>query len=129
MADVSGPFTLDQLDQFGTIDSLAFSLDSDVWNTLTVFDAGGSVLSSATTSGTGLRERLVDGSVTGSGSVSSSAIRIQFADSSVSSSGAVSLDAIRIQFVDSSVNASATTSALAGVVFSADSSIISLLSK
>ena len=101
MADVSGPFTLDQLDQFGTMDSLAFSLDSDVWNTLTIFDAGGSVSSSATTSGTGLRERLVDGSVTGSGSVSSSAIRIQFVDGFVSSSGTVSLDALNKQSIQS----------------------------
>ncbi len=31
MADVCGPFTLEQLDLFGSIDSLAFSLDSTVW--------------------------------------------------------------------------------------------------
>ena len=31
MADVCGPFTLEGLDQFGTLDSLAFSLDSSVW--------------------------------------------------------------------------------------------------
>ena len=36
MSDGTAPFNLDQLDQFGTIDSLAFSLDSDVWNTLVI---------------------------------------------------------------------------------------------
>jgi hypothetical protein len=31
MADVCGPFTLEDLDQFGDLDSLAFSLDSEIW--------------------------------------------------------------------------------------------------
>lgn len=32
MADTCGPFTLEQLDLFGDLDSLAFSLDSAVWS-------------------------------------------------------------------------------------------------
>jgi hypothetical protein len=32
MADVCGPWTLEGLDQFGTLDSLAFSLDSPIWD-------------------------------------------------------------------------------------------------
>jgi hypothetical protein len=31
MADVCGPFTLEGLDAFGSIDSLSFSLDSPIW--------------------------------------------------------------------------------------------------
>lgn len=31
MAEICGPFTLEQLDLFGTLDSLAFSLDDAVW--------------------------------------------------------------------------------------------------
>ena len=35
MADICGPFTLEELDQFGTLDSLPFSLNSSVWTSTT----------------------------------------------------------------------------------------------
>ena len=128
MPDVNSPFTLEQLDQFGNLDSLAFSLDSNVWNTATIFDTSATLNSSTSTTLSALRERLVDGSVTGNGSVSSSAIRIQFAVSSVSSSATVSSDAIRVQFIDSSVNGLASVSALAGIVFETDATLESATS-
>lgn len=69
MADVCGPWTLEQLDQFGTLDSLPFSLDSDVWLTACIRDSGGDVSAVGSATATPSRERIGEGFVTASATV------------------------------------------------------------
>ena len=128
MSDVSGPFTLEQLDQFGNLDSLAFSLDSSVWNTATIFSTSATLNSSTSTTLSVLRERTASGSITASASTSFVGTIVFTISSSVSSSATVSSNAIRVQFIDSSVNALASVSALAGVVFETDATLESTTS-
>ena len=77
MADICGPFTLDQLDQFGKIDALNITLDSPIWQSpdTCVLLSSGAVSAFATVIGLSDRIRLSSASVTGvaSGSLSATA--------------------------------------------------------
>ena len=46
--DITGPFTLEQLDNFGTVDSIYYSFDSSIWATASVLKGAASVTGSAT---------------------------------------------------------------------------------
>lgn len=120
MADVCGPFTLEQLDQFGSLDSLAFSLDSEVWESANtcIFDVSASTTASATTTANGYRERFGDASVTGNASTQSQAIRVRLDGASVSTSTSVALDAIRLRFSSASITTDSEAIGLGGVEYS-----------
>lgn len=66
MADICGPYTLEQLDLFNNLDDLAFSLDSAIWTSADtcIFEGAASVSASATTSAEAIRIRLSAASVT-----------------------------------------------------------------
>lgn len=120
MADVCGPFTLEQLDQFGSIDSLAFSLDSEVWESANtcIFDVSASTSASASTDANGYRERFGDASITGNANTQSQAIRIRLDGASISAATNVSLDAIRLRLASASIQAYSEATGLGGVEYS-----------
>lgn len=79
MADICGPFTLEDLDQFGTLDSLPFSLDSEVWespNTCIMFFAS-DISNTATVSALGGMNVEGSGSIDANATVSANSFRIR----------------------------------------------------
>lgn len=122
MADVCGPFTLDQLDVFGGVDQLAFSLDDPIWQSpdTCVLVSSGSATGIASTVLTALRERLSSGSATGVASASVDATRVRFGAGDSTGIATVSADAIRVRLSTGSATGIATVTALGGVEFSGE---------
>ena len=138
-ADVCGPFTLEQLDEFGDLDSLAFSLDSSVWtdpNVCILYNTGavtadatldasafairsmdGDVTATGTASSDSIRYRLVDGAVTATGSASATPLRIRFNSGDVTASATASSDSFRVRLVDGAVTGNATVTGDADCIF------------
>lgn len=120
MADVCGPFTLEDLDQFGGLDSLAFSLDDSIWSSATtcIFDVSASATGSGVVNLSATRERTSSASASGSASVSFSAIRERLSSASIS--GAATVDVTYARVRDSSANVSTASSVymLGGMSFS-----------
>lgn len=91
MADICGPFTLEDLDQFGTLDSLPFSLDSEVWespNTCIMFFAS-DISNTATVSALGGMNVEGSGSIEANATVSADSFRIRNGVADVDAAGAV----------------------------------------
>ena len=119
---VCGPFTLEGLDQFSTnLDALAFSLDSDVWNTACIklargvsFVGSGSLTvllpdfvtaeaaftGEGTLSSTARLTVSVQAEIAGNGELSSSATRIRTAQAEITGAGSLSADAVRVRLGD-----------------------------
>ena len=122
MAEVCGPFTLEQLDAFGSLDSLSFSLDNAVWSSadVCILEAASSVTGTGSTSAFVTRITESSASVSGTGTTSGAGIRVAVASASVSGSGASNSEAIRMRLSSASVLGEASTDALGGVEYSAD---------
>jgi hypothetical protein len=125
MADVCGPFTLEDLDQFGSLDSLAFSLDSGVWETACIYDGSASTTATASVDASGVRQRTSSASIAASGATSLTAYRSRTSSASVSGSGAVSVDYYRKRSSSASVTTDSSVSALGGMSFSGIASLVS----
>jgi hypothetical protein len=111
-ADVCGPFTLEQLDEFGDLDSLAFSLDSSVWtdpNVCILYNVG-AVTSTADVTGDAYAIRKMDGAVTGTATASSDSIRYRLVDGAVTADATVSATPIRTRFNSGDVTATGSAS-------------------
>ena len=126
MAEVCGPFTLEQLDAFGSLDSLSFSLDDAVWTSadVCILEASSSVTGTGSTSAFGSRITESSASVSGAGTTSGAGIRVAVASASVSGSGTSSSEAIRMRLSSASVLGEASTEGLGGVEYSADGVLI-----
>lgn len=122
MADLCGPFTLEQLDAFGSLDSLSFSLDSTVWTSadVCILEAASSVTGTGSTSAFVTRITESSASVSGAGTTSGAGIRVAIANASVSGVGTSNSEAIRMRLSSASVIGEASTGALGGVEYSAD---------
>lgn len=118
MADVCGPWTLEDLDQFGDLDSLAFSLDSAVWNTACIYDGSAFTSALATANSVGYRERQAQGEISASATVSNNGYRERISSASISASGVVEINYERIRNSSAAVATDASTSALGGMSYS-----------
>jgi hypothetical protein len=126
MAEVCGPFTLEQLDAFGSLDSLAFSLDNAVWTSadVCILEASSSVTGTGSTSAFVTRITESSASVSGAGTTSGAGIRVAVASASVSGQGSSTGEAIRMRLSSASVLGEASTDALGGVEYSAEGIVI-----
>jgi len=100
MADVCGPWTLEQLDQFGTLDSLPFSLDSDIWLTACIRDGDGAVSAVGSVTATPNRELVGAGAISATGSVTSTGVRERFGEASMTASGTMASGGARVRQID-----------------------------
>jgi hypothetical protein len=100
MADVCGPWTLEQLDQFGTLDSLPFSLDSDVWLTACIRDGSGAVTADGDVTAASLRERTAEAIILASGTVTAAGVREFIVEGAISATGDVSASCVRVKSID-----------------------------
>jgi hypothetical protein len=119
MADVCGPWTLDQLDAFGTVDSIEITFDSPIWQ------SADTCILSASASVTGVGDVLAAGNgvfafsatVTGIGTLTGQAIRVRLAEGDIVGVATVSGDPIRIRMSAASITGVGTASALGGKQF------------
>jgi hypothetical protein len=125
MADVCGPFTLDQLDQFGTVDSITLTFDSPLWQSadtcILSSSATVSALASTTAQGNGIFAFFAD--VTGTGFSDATASRIRSTSASINGIAIAGVDPTRVRFYSASIVGDALASAFGGVVYSATANI------
>ena len=100
-----GPFTLEQLDMFGNLDTLAFSLDDIIWTLgdTCILYGNGDVSAAGTVDSSAIRNRVVAGNVSGVGTVASSSNVTRNAVGAISGVGTVSASATPIRTVVGSI--------------------------
>lgn len=115
--DISAPFTLEQLDAFGTLETLSHSLDDSYWvsGSARIRLVTGSAAASTTGTATGLIEKIVTASASVAATASGAANRIRKASGSASVTTTSTLSAFRERLQTAS--ATATFSATATGVF------------
>jgi hypothetical protein len=134
-AQKCGPFTLEELNFFGNLDELAYSLDSEVWNdenvcaiqstpqffnadaTVTskskaIFSGDGSVLAVGEVISNGTRLRTGDGSVSGSATVVANGNALFSGSGAVAAQTTVAASSIRIRTSTGFVDGIATVTCL-----------------
>ena len=105
--DVSGPFTLEQLDNFGTVDSIYYSFDSSIWATAKILKGAAAVTGTASAEARS-NDVLGAASVTGSATVSANGAIIRQGAAAVSGVGSVSANGTGTFTGAASVSGSAT---------------------
>lgn len=123
--DVCGAFTLEQLDMFGNLDQLPFSLDDPIWespNTCVLY-GDAAVSANAEVNAVASRIKFFAAVINGDASVSASAIRVISGIASITANSQVEVSAARVRTADASVISEAIVSALGGVEYSAFASV------
>lgn len=124
MAEINGP-NLDQLDAWGDLDSLPYSLDSSVWDTADLWEGSGSAAVAITATGTVSVQRHATGSAATAVTETSSVERIVHFTGTAS--GALSItasaDVPTHSIVATTANIVVTSSASASKVFDVSSSV------
>jgi hypothetical protein len=94
MADICGPFTLEDLDQFGTLDSLPFSLNSSVWTSTTtcIMFFASDISNTATVSALGGMNVEASGSIEANATLSAEASRTRNGVIDIAAMGAMSIE-------------------------------------
>lgn len=122
MADICGPFSLDQLDQFGKVDAIQITFDSPIWQStdtcITLNSGSASALSTVIGLGSGIFA--FQASVTGVASSALDSIRMRLAECLATSEAYVSNTAIRVRLTSSSVTGTASATGLGGVEYSGE---------
>lgn len=127
MSDICGPFTLEGLDQFGTLDQLPFSLDDAIWespDTCIMFGTG-QADGTATVTASPSRIRIDSGSIDSFASVSASGGLILSASGNITSTGLVTADGVRMRTAIASIFSNAVVTALGGMEFAGFANITS----
>lgn len=116
MADVCGPFTLDELDGFGTLDSLAFSLDSDIWTSpdTCILEFSGAITGEGSVESSGFAIRGGEAVIAASGAITADAYRERTFEAIIVGSGSVVTDGIRVRTSGGSITGSLAMSATGG---------------
>jgi hypothetical protein len=126
MADICGPFTLEDLDQFSTsIDELAFSLDDPIWeseDTCILFSEGQIAATSTVDAGANAAFEAT-GFISAESGFLSLVERTRTVDGFINAAGDVSAEITKQMFVAGEINAFGEMSALAGVEFSTEADI------
>jgi len=118
-ADYCGAFSIDSIDQFGTLEQILVSFDDPIWNSANtcIVYGDGSVTANASASANGIRTRQGAGSVTANGTVVSSAIRTRTSSGSISATGTAVAEGLRVRLGTGSILGTATVSCVGGVEF------------
>ena len=116
MADVCGPFTLDQLDGFGTLDSLAFSLDSAIWTSpdTCILQSSAAITGEGSVEASGNATRNGEAVITASGTVIADAFRERTAEAIIVGSSDLVSEGIRIRTAAGSITGELFLSANGG---------------
>jgi hypothetical protein len=124
-ADYCGGFTIDNIDQFGTLEQINVSFDNPVWDSATtcIYYGDASITASASVNADGDAIRNGIASVSCTATVASNGIRIRTTQGSITASGSVSANAIRLRTSSGQITGIATVTALGGVQYSADASV------
>lgn len=112
-----GPWVLEDLDQFGNIDSLAFSLDSAIWTSADtcILDFSGAITGQGDVVASASAIRSAEGFITGSGSLTGSGFRERLFSGAIQAEGFLSSGAIRTRTADGSIFGVGSLSALGGL--------------
>lgn len=117
MSDVCGPWSLEGLDNFGTLDSLAFSLDDPIWNSAdTCIVSSGAVINGqgqAQASANATRESQAQ--ITGAGQVVAGADRTRTVLGIITGEGTFTGDALRIRTSSGAIHGIGSLEAFAGL--------------
>lgn len=117
MSDVCGPWDLEGLDNFGTLDSLAFSLDDPIWNSAdTCIVSSGAVINGqgqAQASANATRESQAQ--ITGAGQVVAGADRTRTVIGIITGEGNFTGDALRIRTSGGAILGIGSLEAFAGL--------------
>jgi hypothetical protein len=114
-ADTCGFTTLESLDEFGSIDNLSFSLDSDVWATACVKYGDGAITSSATVSSDAIRQQYGDADISSSATITANGSRvIDSGDADISASATTTADAIRMALGVADISSTASVTGNGG---------------
>lgn len=113
MADVCGPWTLEGLDSFGSIDSLAFSLDDAVWESAgtCILDGAAEITAAGSVQTSLQNNKGVTGLIAGQGFISSDILAIRTFNAEIAGSGNVSSSLLKETFAQASIEASAELTA------------------
>ncbi len=109
-ADYCGAFSIDSIDQFGTLEQILVSFDDPIWNSpnTCILYGDGSVTANASASANGIRTRQGAGSVTTDGTVSASAVRTRTSSGSITADCTVTANGFAIRSGSGSVVAQGT---------------------
>ena len=120
MADVCGPFTLDELDAFGGVDQLAFSLDNPIWQQADtcVLDSSAAISSQGIAVADGNAILAFQGNISGAASINGNGFRIRNYNAFITGNGSINANALRIRLFDGSIIGIGSISALGGVEYS-----------
>jgi hypothetical protein len=124
-ADYCGGFTIDNIDQFGTLEQINVSFDDPVWNSATtcIYYGDASITASASVGADGDVIRNGIASISCTATVVSDSIRIRTTQGFITASGSVSADAIRLRTSSGQITGVATVTALGGVEYSVSANI------
>lgn len=122
MADQCGPWNLDQLDAFGSLDSLAFSLDDAIWTSADtcILDGAGSVTGFGNVTATVSLEIQREIEFLGTGSLSAIVIRELMAAAQITGTANLTASTDKIRTEDAAITGVGSLTALAGVEFSTE---------
>ena len=126
MADICGPFTLEQLDLFGNLDGLAFSLDSEIWSSADtcILEFSGDITGVADVSASGILERTGEAIITASGSLESDAVVEKVGEAIITGSAELSAVIQRILSGEGSFFGEGSLSAAGGLTVNAVAFIV-----
>ena len=99
MADQCGPWSIDDLDLFGTIDSIEITLDSPIWDSADtcILEFSGAITGEGTAQAQASYEVAGEGSIAGAGLLASSAERTRTVEGFISGVGTATGSCIRIR--------------------------------
>lgn len=117
MSDVCGPFTLDQLDVFGSIDNLNISLDSEIWLSADtcVLQSSGAISGQGEVTAQAGVIRGGEAVITGSGALSADGFRQRLGEAVLTGSGSLTADALRVKLGEAEITGSLQLTALGGI--------------
>ena len=112
-----GPWVLEDLDQFGNIDSLAFSLDSAIWASADtcILDFSGAITGQGSVIAAGKRTRTAEGVISGFGSLDGNGLRERLFSGSIQAAGFLSSGTTRTRTADGSIFGIGSLSAFGGL--------------
>jgi hypothetical protein len=125
-ADYCGPFTIDDIDLFGTLEQINVSFDDPIWNSADtcIRYADGAVAGTGNVNAEAIRTRTAVGAINATGTVAANSIRIRLVTGAITGSGTVVADAVRLRLGSGQINGTATVTALGGVQYSGQASVI-----
>jgi hypothetical protein len=99
MADQCGPWSIDQLDLFGTIDSIQITLDSPIWDSADtcILEFAGDITGEGSVTVQGNYTAQGEGQIAGTGTLASGAERTRTVEGIIAGAGTLATACVRIR--------------------------------